>query len=273
MGKFYPLLLALFCIATFHAQTSERTIVPGVVTAPVGDDVEGVHIFNKSINKGTVTDASGAFELLMGRNDHIVVTALQYQTFTVIVDEETILKNNLKIYLNPAINELEEVVIRPHSLTGNLKIDAENIDTYVFVPNWDLSYETIMNDYEFAPDRLSKIQGNAAEDALGLNKMPVASLDFVKVAELIFPKRKKSKGKAEKLKSRSDLFEALQNHYSDSFLWTTFGIPKEKAKHFLYYTIDNGLKSEWLTDENALLLFEFMLEQSEAYAAVYLKTD
>lgn len=44
-------------------QEIERIKISGIITAPIGEDVESVSIYNISSQKGTVTNNVGAFEL------------------------------------------------------------------------------------------------------------------------------------------------------------------------------------------------------------------
>ena len=102
------ILLLPICLL---AQDIERIIISGKVTAPKGEDIEGITIYNVSSQKGTVTSPEGIFALKVAENDRVSVTALQFSTFIVIVDKGVIDNKRMGIYLNPVVNQLEEVIV------------------------------------------------------------------------------------------------------------------------------------------------------------------
>src|SRR5690606_21585672 len=112
------------------AQDIDRVIVEGKIHVPKDEDAEGISVYNISSQQGTVTDAEGAFEIAIAENDRLQIFALQYKTFTVVMDEGVIKQQKLNIFVNPAITQLDEVVIRPYDLSGNVRADVEKIPTY-----------------------------------------------------------------------------------------------------------------------------------------------
>ncbi len=141
--RFQPALILLIFPVFLFAQDIERVSVKGTITAPIGEDVEGINIYNLSSQEGTVTDAEGVFNLRVGINDRVQVTALQFQSFTVIVDRGVMDVREMNIYMNPAVNQLEEVIVRPYDLSGSIVVDVRRIQTSVVSPDWDLSYSTL----------------------------------------------------------------------------------------------------------------------------------
>ena len=181
------ILITPFCL---KAQDIERVLIQGQVTAPVGEDVEGVNVYNVSSQKGIITDSEGGFSIEVTENDRLLITALQFSTFTVIVDKVVIDNKRMGIYLNPVVNQLEEVIVRPYDLSGNMVADVSRIKTANVVPKWDLSYEALEFGYEFSDDQYTSVKGNKAEEAF-FNGQQQAQLNFIGLARLLFPKRKK----------------------------------------------------------------------------------
>ncbi|PVW17022.1 carboxypeptidase-like regulatory domain-containing protein [Marixanthomonas spongiae] len=258
------MLLVLFPLLLM-AQDVERVVVDGVITAPKSEDVEGVSIYNTSSQQGTVTDEKGMFKLKVGINDRVLVTALQFQSFTVIVDKGVVNSKTMNIYLNPAVNQLEEVIVRPYDLSGNVVADVNRIKTYTFAPKLDLSWETLNFDYEFQPDALTKIDGNAAEEALnneglkdGANLLGIIGLLFPENMEIDLVKNKK-------IEDRLRISRTLRQRFSNAYIEETFGIPKEKANDFLYFAEEGGLTVSILKAENEMELLEYMYQQSNRY--------
>ena len=259
------IIFSLFFPFLLLAQEMDRTLIEGFITAPADEDVEGVSIYNKSTQKGTVTNDRGEFKLEVGVHDRVLVTALQFQSFTVIVDKGVIDSETMKIYLNPAINQLEEVIVRPYDLSGNIVADVNRVKTYTFTPKMDLSYEALNFEYEFTADAQTKVDGNAAEEALnnegvkdGVNLKNLIGLLFPKDIEINLVKNKS-------IEDRIQISRTLRQRFSNAYIFETFGISKEKANDFLYFAEEGGLTGTMLKAENEMKLLDYMYKQSELY--------
>ncbi|RFN59852.1 carboxypeptidase-like regulatory domain-containing protein [Marixanthomonas ophiurae] len=247
------------------AQDIERVVIEGFITAPVSEDVEGVNIYNNSTQKGTVTNDKGEFKLKVGVNDRVLVTALQFQSFTIIVDKGIVDTKIMKIYLNPAVNQLEEVIVRPYDLSGNIVADVNRVKTYTFAPKMDLSYEALNYKYEFQPDALTKVEGNAAEEALHDNALKNGA-NILGIIGLLFPENMEiNLVKNKNIEDRVQISRTLRQRFSNAYIEETFGIPKEKANDFLYFAEDGGLTETMLKGENEMELLDYMYQQSNLY--------
>lgn len=87
MGKKLLLLLLIISSSTIFAQDIERAKVAGKIHVTNGDDAEGISVYNVSSQKGTITNPDGTFEIEISENERLQITALQYQSFTVVVDK------------------------------------------------------------------------------------------------------------------------------------------------------------------------------------------
>lgn len=231
--------------------------------APTGEDVEGISIYNISSQGGTITDETGSFILKVAEFDHIQITALQFKSFKVVVTIADIESKELRVYLNPNVNQLDPVTISRHNLTGYLDLDAQSIKTSVFTQELDLSYTTLEFKYEFENDGRSPVTGNAAEEAIGVNSVPVASVDVIELVKLFFPNKKQTTYQIVNL--RKDLANAILKRYDHDFMIKTFGIPYDKVNDFVYFTEENGLLASMLTPANEFELLAYLFEQSETY--------
>lgn len=265
------LLIFLLIPGLLTAQEIDRVTVNGVISASKSGDVEGITVYNTSSAQGTITDFDGNFTLVVGVNDHILISALQFQDFTIIVTEKEVAQRTMSVYLNPNINRLDEVLVRSTDLTGNLEEDVKRIKTSVFNPDWDLSYAALEFGYGFERDQYSKVEGNAAEEALGMNNIPVASVDIIKLVELFFPKKRRSKGQI-----RLDKYEItneLWKKYDIEYLSVTFDIPQDKVNEFVYFIEDQGFSNSLLHPDNEIKLIAYLFDQSEKYKLLLAKKD
>ena len=268
MKTTHLLLFFLFISLSAFAQEIIRTPIDGSITAPVGEPVEGIHIYNISAQKGTVTDENGFFKMEMAVNDRLEITALQFVSFKVVIDEGVINTKQVKIYMNPAVNELAEVIIRPYDLTGNIKVDVSKIKTFDVAKNLDLSYEEITFAYDFAPDAQTSIKGNYAEEVFyngqsqnGGNVLGLVSL----LADALFSSPEKTKTPEQLEAEKEKLLNSFKARFTDDLMISRFEIPEDKAAQFRYYLEDQNLPKNLMKLENELLLFEYIEIQSALF--------
>ena len=247
-------------------QEIDRIVIKGQVTAPVGEDVEGISIYNVSAQDGTVTQIDGTFEIAVAENDRVLVTALQFQKFTVIVDAGVVDNKRMAIYLNPSVNTLEEVIVRPYDLTGTITADVARIKVVDFDSKMDLSYQALEYDNDFRDDAQSSIRGNAAEEAIG-GKYIQYGFNPLGFLGLLFPNKDKEKGRINKndIRSREALINGLRQRYNVYFFETEFGIDALKVDDFLYFVDEQGITARLLKSENEIELLSFLKKQSEVY--------
>lgn len=249
------------------AQEIERVKVQGKIHVPKGEDAEGISIYNVSAQKGTVSGADGSFEIAVAENDRLQVFALQYKSFTVVMDKGIVTERKLNIFVNPGITQLDEVVIRPYDLSGNVRADIEKIPTHYITKDWDLSYKSLEFGYNFQRDQYSAIEGNAAEEALNSNNL-TNGLNFVSilggVGNLLFAKGKKLNS-VDQQKVNESLSNNMQERFSQEFIHDNFEVPRDKAYDFLFYAQENGLNERLLKPENEMQLMEFLHEKSKEY--------
>ena len=258
------LLFVLLLISSFTVFSQEitRIKINGKITASKGEDVEGINIYNKSSQKGTITSKTGEFELKVAENDRIFISAMQFQRFTVIIDEGIVKNKKMYIFLNPVINQLDEVIIRPFDLSGNVVADVKRVNLTGINHNWDLSYENLEFGYEFAADAQSAVKGNKAEEAY-FNSQVLIGGDILGLASLFFNKKKKTE--RQKISEEELITDAVQKRFGNNYISKTFNIPEEKVNEFIYFVEENGLDKNLLKSENEMLLIEHLHEQSKEY--------
>jgi len=100
------------------AQGQDKT-VQGKVTAE-NEPLPGVSVVIKGTQRGSITDASGVFEITATSSDTLVFSFVGYQKKQVPIGSRT----NLQVILQPSVTELEEVVaigygsVKKKDLTG-----------------------------------------------------------------------------------------------------------------------------------------------------------
>ncbi|MGB5227796.1 MAG: carboxypeptidase-like regulatory domain-containing protein [Eudoraea sp.] len=100
----------------------------GKVTS-IDKGVPDVHVMNTSANRATITNADGLFSISAKLNDTILFSAVQYKRKTMVVSRAMLESSSIIVPLEEFINELDEVVVRPYNLSGDLSRDMNILKT------------------------------------------------------------------------------------------------------------------------------------------------
>ena len=253
-------LLIFITSIDLNAQITQRVEVNGRIIVTT-NDVEGVTVFNSSSNKGTVTNAKGEFTIEVRVNDAIEFSALQFEKFTVNIDEKILSNRYFTVYLVERINKLDEVIITPYDmLTGNIVADVKSIET--FNPQLDAIYFGVneVYAYEFTDDYKSEVV-NIAMTPQQFELSP----DLVKIlGGFLQPVFKSNKNQLEnKIKNNESL--DLTDLYGKEFLSLTFKIPEERVEKFIGYVEANKLDLHLLEKGKEVQLIEHLFAQSRQF--------
>lgn len=91
-------------------------------------DVSGIHVINKTSGATTITNSKGKFKVGAKQNDTLIFSAVQIKLQSLILTKEIFEQEEVKIYVEPFVNQLTEVVVKPHDLSGDLTADVQNSD-------------------------------------------------------------------------------------------------------------------------------------------------
>ncbi len=248
-----------FALSISTAQITSRVMVDGKVSAPIGDDVEGVVIYNRSTNKGTITNKDGLFKISAGINDRIEVVAMQYQHFIILVDKGVVDSKKLNIFLNESINQLEEVVVTPYDLNGNVTVDVKKIgfsESGISSVAKETSVRINDTDYDFRPDELSTL-----ENKVFLEDRMINGLNFVNLFKLVYDNKRKSKKKEKPL----DIDVKVRDVYNDEFFKDYLALEIHQINDFIFFAENNGLNNAYFETGKELDLLQFLAYQSKLY--------
>lgn len=134
--KICSLLICCFTFCISLKTTAQLQKIKGKVIA--SDDVEGIHVLNKTALKYTTTTIDGSFEILVRLNDTITISSLKYLIEEVVITKKIISNNTLVIPLTERVNQLNEVVIGT-ILTGSLESDIRNTNVETPINFYDLN--------------------------------------------------------------------------------------------------------------------------------------
>ncbi|MGY0393227.1 carboxypeptidase-like regulatory domain-containing protein [Bizionia sp. KMM 8389] len=249
------LLSMLFILVIFEgfSQNVQRIEVQGKIIAK--SDVEGVTIFNKSSNEGTVADEAGDFVVEVALGDVLEVSALQYEARTVTITQGVVDSKRVRLFLVEALNTLSEVVLLPTKLTGDLLVDINNAEVQKAIV---MSFGDISN-LEFPEDAFTKPVNEITREGEFYNGVNFASI--IGINKWL---NKSQNNKSSQL-SNADSPLGLSDIYTVTYINETYDIPVDKVADFFEYCMDNGFDANLLGEENELKRIAFLEQQSQSF--------
>ncbi len=217
-------------------------------------DVAATHVLNITENKAAITDIDGFFSITAKLNDTIVFSAIQYKKKELVVTLSMLESKFLLVPLEEAVNELDEVVVMPYNLTGDMTRDADRLQTDAVVTASTLG---LPNAYAKMPTQSERMLMTATDPR---------SVDFIFNAISGRTKRLKRLVGVEKKYERTQRVRAF---YPDSVIVTDLKIPEEKIDDFMYFCeVDSKFQAAVKTKDR-LKIWEHMKKRSVAYRRNY----
>ncbi len=255
MKTFLYVTFFLFSLSIF-AQEPGRILINGEINVPVGEDAEGISIINTSAMRATISNETGLFQIRATEGDTLQFKSLQFQDFSVLIDQGVIDTRQLKVFVSEAVIELAEVVVTPYDLSGNVRVDVRIIPTApTDLPNQSAA-EVNPYEWEFRPDSLVSPPNAAHRDG-----MIYSGANFANVFRHIFSPR----NVVNDLDPNENLDDYLLKLRDDDFYEEQLNIEEENLREFIYYAADNGLSRAMLKPENEMDLIEFLVARSQEF--------
>ncbi len=245
------------------AQTENRILVSGAIDVPVGNDSQGISIYNINSKEGTITNSAGAFSIAVAANDTVKVFAVQFEEFLVVIDERILKSKKLNIYVTELVNRLPEVVVSPYDLTGVLESDVESLE----VINTTSPFAAIKGIEGYIYTGNNPEFGQAPKNealALSQNRL-INGLNFVNLFKLLLISNKKNDISNPYSESDRNVNRELRELYNDQFFKSNFNIEYENISDFILYADLNGLDEGMLKKGHELDLIEFLMGLSKKY--------
>lgn len=249
----------LFMTQLFFAQQLPREILDGQIIAD-SISVEGITITNKTTNRYAVSDNEGHFTLYAREKDTLVFSSMNYSSRSVVLDASDMKMKVLKIKLESHITELDEVIIDPNSLTGNLEKDAKNIKVTQLNPNINKK-DALATQYE--ADKVSSVYNKALEGPGTVTTL--FQPDLVKIVKMFgLFKGKKTEKKAEYTSTK--IFpEAVQEKLPETFFRDTLKLKKDEIGLFLAFCENDPRAQGLLYANKEFDLIDFLISKKPEY--------
>lgn len=232
-------------------------------------DVAATHVSNISSNKGTITDAAGFFVISVQLNDTLVFSAVQFKRKEIVVTLEVLNTDVLNIPLKPSLTELDEVVVTPYNLSGDLKRDINTINVGQIVtastlglPNANVKVKTQSERRLFEADNGKFISlGNYKLDST-FNPMIMVNLN--KILNRVTGRTKVLK-KYVAIDKEIALLQKVKRLYPDSVFVQDLKIPELKINDFMNFCEVDSTYNEVVAADDILNIWEFLYRNSLIY--------
>ena len=226
-----------------------QSIIKGKVTNET--DHDGIHVFNKTQSKYTITDHDGQFQIIARANDTIVFSAIQYELKELIVSKKIIATQPITVFLTIKVNDLGVVYIRP-KLSGNLLDDIKNIPTKDLVTAKTLG----LPNADVIPPTPAERKFYTATNGGG-----VMSVDAILNA--ISGRTKKLKLMV-KLERKSQLEDRVHQEFNQMII-SDFGVLEDEVYAFIFYASEDKLFSHIVKTKNGIVIYQFLQNKAKGY--------
>lgn len=119
-------LISLFTLFCGIITAQDYKLLNGKISHP-NLIVAGIHVINADRGLAEITDIDGNFEISVAIGEELIFSGVQYKKRALIITSEIFALDEITVYLEAFINELDEVVVKPHNLSGSLISDLNNV--------------------------------------------------------------------------------------------------------------------------------------------------
>ncbi|WP_282115896.1 carboxypeptidase-like regulatory domain-containing protein [Cellulophaga baltica] len=261
-AKEYLVILILFQAMGMQAQDHQVTLEGNVQV--VNSELAGVHVQNISTKKATITDGYGFFALAVRLSDTVVFSSVQLKNKEIIITQAILESKQLIVPLEEAENKLEEVVVMPYNLSGDLSKDARG-----------LKLSTVSSSTLGLPNtHVVKMNYNErklleADRGTMIKVLPLGfAINTHKILNRISGRTKMLKERIVR-EEKNNMVAQLMAYYSDSIITKNLKIPDLQLHEFVYFCETDENFDALLKSEDQLLVWEFL----ERKSIVFLKTE
>lgn len=253
------LIIFLFFAAMAVKAQDNRQILSGNIKA-FNDEIQDVTVQNITSGKGTISDAYGFFAIAVQFNDSLVFSAVQFKKKTLVVNAEILNSKHIFVMLEEATNELDEVIVMPYNLTGDLTKDMKTQNVVVAatlgLPNAYVKKKTQSERLLVEADGGSwvKAVGAGAGSAGG-------TVNLHKILNRISGRTKMLKKRVAQ-DEKNVIVENIVHVFQDSVFRKKLKIPEIRIYEFLYFCEADDNFSNLLQSNDEIKLWEFLQQKS-----------
>ncbi len=274
-NKFFFFLLIIVSFK-LSSQNNRENIKGKIINEALS--TENIHIINKNSGNATISNKHGEFQILVRINDTLIFSGIQFYKKEVPITPLLLKNNSIIIQLFLKINELDEVEVKAHNLSGNLVTDANKVKDSISKVN-SLVFDFSMIDFskpivsgidEFSRSRTSSDKqltpsGNANVIAiLGLVLNPL----FKEVGKIGKKRRQRKNEERVYQKNAINAPEKMIAEFGETFFTETLKIPSEEIIDFIGFCESKGIISFYIEGKK-MEVIDILIKEN----IVYLKSN
>ena len=231
-------------------------------------DVSATHVLNTTSNRATITTADGFFDIEVHLNDTLVFSAVQFKKKEIVVTASILESKLLVVPLEEVLTQLEEVVVTPYSLTGDMSRDLNRVPVGSIITARSLGLENkraINRKGMGETFRLNKyLNLVTGYDTITLAMKVRFDLKIVKLSEDISGKTKDLK-KYATLEKEVRQIDEIRLFFTDFVFLNILKIQEEQINDFLNYCMIDADFKELANADDMASLYKLMSQKSLVY--------
>jgi hypothetical protein len=231
-------ILTQFCF-------SQKSAIKGKIISE-STNLEGIHVINKTLNKGVVTTSGGYFAIQANEKDILVFSAVHLEAVNHIVNKEDFSVELLFIKMNALVSPLEEVI-----MTKYKNITPETLG---IIP-------TGMKTYTPAERRLKVASEMKTEMTVNAGNESGVSLSFDAIINSMSGRTSMLK-KEFNVERKELLEEQIIQTFGKKYFIVNHKIPDDYVDSFILYLIDDANFEFAFLNENNLRMKLILTQKS-----------
>ena len=224
----------------------------GKVSSKDGD-VAATHVLNTTTQKATITAINGFFSIAVRLNDTLTFSAVQFKKKQIVVTQAIYDSKMLIVPLDDELTELDEVVVTPYNLSGDIAKDLLTLD---IDPVITASTLNLPNAYVRVPTKAERELFEATSGSVGIPLTPL--LNAISGRTKMLKKRL----------ARNKLYDRtirVREFYADSLYRTVLKIPEANTDDFFYYCELDSTFQAVVDTHDLFAIWEFLEKKSITY--------
>ena len=229
------------------------------------NDVDGIHVQNTTSNKATITDGYGFFSILVQLNDTLVFSAIQFKKKEFVITQSLLESKSIVVLMEEADNQLDEVVVMPYNLSGDLSKDADNLKDKVVtastlgLPNAYVKKKT-QNER-----KLAEADGGGWFNSVGGGIGGVGgAVNLHKILNRVSGRTKMLKERVAR-DEKNELIAQLNSFYADTLITKKLKIPELRINEFFFYCEVDANFASLVQSKDVLTIWEFLEHKSKLF--------
>ncbi len=247
--------LLFIALLSFSAFSSAQTIFSKKLQGKVysiDGDVAATHVLNTTTKKATITDIDGFFSIQANLNDTLIFSAVQYKKKELVITVEVLAQKTLSISLEESLTILDEVIVTPYNLSGDIGKDLQVIKTEQVVTAQTIGL----------PNAYARIPSKAERELFAATANPFMSFDPLINAITGRTKMLKKRLARDKVYSRT---QRVKEFYPDSIFRIDLKVPENKIDDLLFFCEVDSTFQSVVDTHDRLKIWDFIRKKSIIY--------